>query len=394
MKTRHIALLTVFLACLSCTQEDRQGQAIRPLNQEPLKVELSDLVDSVHYIALETSGSCLLGEVAKARRAGDYYLVRDQFGLYAFDGNGKFVTEIGRKGKGHREYTRLDNFFVDDKRQLIGLVCNHEQEIMYYTYDGEYHHTVRIAADNTGIAFVLADASGNLIACYPLPNDYEAAPFEYKELREYGDTLSGRPLLPAKRLTTKDIYYEFLTLPMTNHRGTTLLLSALSHDLYAYHDGATDLELRFAPKKPTPSDSYLEQHEGENFMDLREAIRASGMSVGFTAIQSDGTYLFLSDPNEGILIWDGERCVQVKSVFDEKRGHYFTDLVQTGGCSDEHLGLYDAHFLSQQKEKAPSRDRKWNALVRSIQETDNPVLYRFAFKKNLIDHLADKYGPF
>ena len=123
----YVSIVLAGLALDSCKEESQSFGVVKVKivnKDEPIKVELSDLVDSVHYTVLETSDSCLLGEIEDVKKVAGYYFVRDNFGLYAFDDKGRFVNEISHKGNGHEEYVNLDNFYIDESRGLVGLVCN------------------------------------------------------------------------------------------------------------------------------------------------------------------------------------------------------------------------------------------------------------------------------
>ena len=394
MKIRYFALTICFslLCCLSCTRNERQHETITPLNDSPLEVDLYDLVDTVLYVPLETSDSCLLGDVIQAKKIEGYYVVRDNSGVYTFDEDGCFVSEIGRKGRGEHEYISLNNFYVDERRRLIGLICNASSKVMYYTYDGKYEYTIPISKEDSGMSFMSETSDGNLLAYYPLPNDIDDVQSEYKRIYKDGGKLRGASLLPMKDVTTKDVLYSFFSYPMVNHHDSTLLLSVLSHDVYAYRGGQLHCAYRFDLPKALPDDGYLERYEKENFYEVREKIKRDGMSVGLTAIQSDGDYLFLSVNDEYMLVWDGGRCVLVGMVHDEGKNQYFPNLALSGGCSDDCLGAYHAYDILQMKVAPHCRNRAFRELAKSISAHDNPVLYRFVFKKDLVDRLADEYG--
>lgn len=89
-------------------------------------------------------------------------------GLYVFDDKGKFIKEISQKGNGNKEYVYLDNFFLDKERNLVGLICNSSRKIMFFTYNGIYHSTVRMKEEDCGISHIIQCPNQGLIAYYPL----------------------------------------------------------------------------------------------------------------------------------------------------------------------------------------------------------------------------------
>ena len=102
-------------------------------------------------------------------------------------------------------------------------------------------------------------------------------------------------------------------------------------------------------------------------------------------------YNGFSEEEVQTLIWDGRQSVLIHNTYDSERNFHFPNIALTGGCSDENIGFYNADILCQQKKQLPTRSQTFNRIVQSIKEEDNPVLYRFIFKKDLINHISMKY---
>lgn len=81
------------------TPTNESHLSLNVINKDkPVNVELRDIVDSIQYTVLESSASCMLGEITRVKKTDGYYFVRDDFGLYAFDEEGHFINEISQKG--------------------------------------------------------------------------------------------------------------------------------------------------------------------------------------------------------------------------------------------------------------------------------------------------------
>lgn len=374
------------------TPTNESHLSLNVINKDkPVNVELRDIVDSIQYTVLESSASCMLGEITRVKKTDGYYFVRDDFGLYAFDEEGHFINEISQKGNGNKEYVHLENFYIDEQQKAIGLICNPSPKIMFFSYDGEYLSTVRLPEEDGGIHSIMKSPDQDLLAYYPMPNDYIKIEHEYKKVEIKGNRLKTFPLLTMKDLTTKDIHYAFSACPMAIYKDTCYLLSVLSHNLYAYKNGEIKHAYQFDWAKQLPSTKFLKECRNENFYDLKEKIQESGMSIGFTDIQANKDYMFISVNNENTLIWDGRQSVLIHNTYDSERNFHFPNIALTGGCSDENIGFYNADILCQQKKQLPTRSQTFNRIVQSIKEEDNPVLYRFIFKKDLINHISMKY---
>ena len=125
----------------SSNADSQNGLVTFHLNAPPSKVEpllLSELADSVSYVALETTKETLTD---KAIQCGDrYYTIINEERLLCFDIKGKYLHQIGRRGKGPEEYTWLDNyscFKVDSETNWV--YCNsYDKRTQVYDENGKF----------------------------------------------------------------------------------------------------------------------------------------------------------------------------------------------------------------------------------------------------------------
>lgn len=93
--------------------------------------KLSQLIDSVVYIPLETAENCLIGRISKIVYGERCFYILDDTAncLFKFDESGGYLTKYDRVGKGPLEYLKISDFNLDrtgacyvlDSRQIIKL---------------------------------------------------------------------------------------------------------------------------------------------------------------------------------------------------------------------------------------------------------------------------------
>ena len=69
-------IVTVIILMSSCRQQPLPNglEAINIINKDrPIELDIYDMVDSISYIPFETSEKCLLGELQRTKRDGDFY---------------------------------------------------------------------------------------------------------------------------------------------------------------------------------------------------------------------------------------------------------------------------------------------------------------------------------
>ena len=79
--------LAIASVALSCGRDKPRDVPMMDIinSDTPLEVTMADLVDSTHYVALETSDESILGNILSAVDAGVCYVVKDERNLYTFD---------------------------------------------------------------------------------------------------------------------------------------------------------------------------------------------------------------------------------------------------------------------------------------------------------------------
>lgn len=389
-------IMIIFLTMSSCQRQvsNHKGdvEIVDVLNRNnPIQINLYDIVDSVKYVPLRTS-ECLLSDIECIKNDGNFYFVKDSRGLFVFDEEGYFINEISHRGIGPDEYVYSDNFYLDRDNKLVCLICNSMRKILQYTYSGTYFNTIQLDAKDANIESALMCGEGELIAYYPLPNNYSQSKSEYSVFRIKNNSFIGETLLKAKEIGTQNIHYPFLHYPVALLDNQCIFISALSNELFVYQGGQIMPGYYVNIPENEPSEDFIEEHKDLNFFELIETLKKSNIGWGITAVESSSDYLFMSISNKSTLIWDKKRSIQISNIYDPNLNLY-SDLLLPGGVSDEHLGFYSADFLYANKELIlKGNDRFLAKLVGNLLEDDNPVVYQYYFKKNAIDILIEKYG--
>jgi hypothetical protein len=118
------------------------------LNQDPnnfRKVPLSEVADSIQYIALETSEECFFSSARKIVLTPDFIFIHDFDGLFKFDRKGKFICKIGSKGNGPGEYKNIRTFTADPDKELLFVIFHWKHMIAIYNFDGEYIKSIKFS---------------------------------------------------------------------------------------------------------------------------------------------------------------------------------------------------------------------------------------------------------
>jgi hypothetical protein len=98
-----------------------------------------NLIDSVHYVKLETNDNCLFGTINKIKIINDTIYLGDMNNtkaIYAFSLTGKFLYKISKVGKGPGEYVYPVDFGILNKHIVIydDKLC----KLLFFTKEGKF----------------------------------------------------------------------------------------------------------------------------------------------------------------------------------------------------------------------------------------------------------------
>ncbi len=155
MRKNFIFILIVATICACCqsdlvtTSEAIIIDSAKLINKK--KTFMSSIMEISNVIPLETSDSCLLGEVEKiVKRNGVIYVKSRNSSLTLFDEKGHFLHTVGKIGTGPEDYSMLVDFDIKNKNIYV-LTVN---KIQVYNQDGAWIKTISLNLNASGIRLV------------------------------------------------------------------------------------------------------------------------------------------------------------------------------------------------------------------------------------------------
>ncbi len=168
MKTHlSIILLSLLLLTAGCGQKSRDGglpviDVVGNLGTYR-QIPMSELIEDVEYIPLETAPNFLIGRHDHVRVTTDYILVGSFNYCYVFTREGKFISNIGHVGRGPGEYGMIAGVAVDEERIYINDLY---ASILEYSWEGKYVRAIGKPTVHEGEYYQAR--AGNI---FPLGND-------------------------------------------------------------------------------------------------------------------------------------------------------------------------------------------------------------------------------
>lgn len=103
-------------------------------------VSMDTFAYDVSYISPEATDGSYMNSYDKIIVCGDTLFILDkgkgQEAIFSFNRQGKFLFKIDRRGKGPGEYLNIDDFYVNYKSGIIGVLC--QSRILKYNFHGDF----------------------------------------------------------------------------------------------------------------------------------------------------------------------------------------------------------------------------------------------------------------
>lgn len=160
---RYISIIIACVVLTNCADNTDHTESIKTIDAEnsiTSEIRLSDIVDTIEYIKLETNESCLIGSITKIVPFGDSLLICDRFtgrSAYIFGRDGRFINKIGARGNGPGEYTELHDVAIDRHGKRIFILDTAGYNLLIYSTDGNFIKSIRLEYPTYLIAYLKDD---------------------------------------------------------------------------------------------------------------------------------------------------------------------------------------------------------------------------------------------
>lgn len=140
-----IGILFSFIGWQSCTpgqnikiNSDRSIVISRGQCNIVEEVHSAALIDQIKYVPLETHEKCLLKDIQKIKYQDSTLFIYDGRAIYAFSNEGRFIAQIGERGRSGNEYNTISAFFLNRYRKSIILIDGYTRKALEYDYSGNF----------------------------------------------------------------------------------------------------------------------------------------------------------------------------------------------------------------------------------------------------------------
>lgn len=378
---KHFNLCILLTALLmSCTQSSKKlnNIPIIDFNQEQ-NVDVSDMLE-IDFIKLETGENCLINKsIIQIEFLDDKIFVLsggESSSLLVFDRSGKFITSIGKRGQGPREFLIITSFSVNMSGNILSIVDAAQMKVINYS--------------TKSYEFISEQKTSNYtFLCFEYLSEDRIV---WSNIEEHNNNAAWNFIVADtnQKYINKYVKKEFIT---GYHTGPLKNMYKYNNELYAYpayqavpivyrlSESSADPVYRLQlGKYKLPPKNYLEKISGGN-VNFLATLNQSDYVYNFSVFESKNTlcvYYLVSE------VWH----IGIYSKSTGKGYNYTVEEFQKMlkiGKVDQILGIINDYVagallpvdLFEMKVNGYKFSQKLQGLLTESKDDDNPILFLF-----------------
>ena len=213
------------MSCKKGSEKTTDSLMIEINYNSTLFLKLSEYIETVKSIKLETSENCIIGEIKKVQIFKENIYILDDVSnsLYLFDKFGKFINKLDKVGQGPGEYITMMDFEVNDS----GIYALDVSSRSINQYDFDLNHIRKIPFPFASINF--HPLNDTLFYIYNEPvsfSDYHMI----TEVNNEGEVLDN--LFPVKQQTKEPFYWASYNSVFQTYKGDAYFSPRYNNTIY------------------------------------------------------------------------------------------------------------------------------------------------------------------
>ena len=398
IKQAFLLLISILATILvsSCSSGDNSSDVsigakiigIDPNSQRNGKILLSDIIDSITYIPLETNENFMLGTIRKNFICSENYILFDNtdYKKYLFSRSGKYIAQIGNVGAGPGEYLYYGTHkaHIDEKNSQVIIVTSYPRRSMYYDFNGKFLKSIPLPFEN-----LIGDIeyyNSNIYNFYLVKeSNMGKVPYTYTVLDTAFNIITQKikPVQFSRKLESFGVSAIPLFSQYMYNNQVHIMENMLNDTLYMVNDDFT-----FVPKYIFNSGKYGVTADIRGDNGIRFLQKSNDCVMLYSMFETDDNLFILYE-------YQGK---SIPICFNKKENKVVRITASSSGIPNDYDGgldfwpqyqnnkqliaFYDAHKLIEHKKNANKYNLKgseeslfrFDKMVSNLESDDNPVI--------------------
>jgi len=352
-------------------------------------IRLSQIASKVEYIQLETNNECLLSSQARYFFVDSLIFVDNMDHILKFNSHGKFLTKIGRPGRGPGEIQTIADISIIPSKRQIAVQLLESRKLVYFSFDGKFikneSHPYR------GLVKKLDDGNSLIWDGGPI----KWTKFTFLLTNEKEDTLSVIPnyktiinksniaVSPAYSFIERFYYFDKRLFFKDDFNDTVYYMNAGKiQPAYSINLGKYKLPESLRPESLEPSNIKLFYQKASNFYYCCVLETSNKIFlVSHNYYRDIPKYILYDKPSHLGNLMNNNENISTGIVNDWDGG---LDFWPTGNITDNKIFM-PINMMDLKKEfeksksaknsiKFPDRQKDLSKILSNSDNTDNPII--------------------
>ena len=371
-------ILSIALTSCKSSEKDESITKVEVENSKPSTFKLSDIgAIDIDYIPLETKKESLITKISNFISDGDDFYVETVAGVLKFDSNGKFVSNIGKRGRGPQEYLTCADISIDTLKNIY-ILSVIQKKIFVYDNQGNFLQTIETSE---GVTDIICFNKG--ILCYSrngygnIENSFHIVSYTGKQIKAFPNKYKFEPLKNGVLFPDEYLDYKW--------NNQIFIKEKYSDTIFSFSN------MQFTPKIILDrGDKTMKISVKRDIKGIDDMLKLRGKYTIDNTLLCFGNYLYLSyeyDKRIFLFLYNFANETQYfinaeegfKNNFDCGLNFYpRTTLDDNSIASWVSPKKLKAHIVSETFKNStpiyPVRKKALEKLANSLDENDNPVL--------------------
>ncbi|MDR3245646.1 MAG: 6-bladed beta-propeller [Prevotellaceae bacterium] len=356
-------------------------------NPKDAALKTPPIYKSVDIVPLEITSDCVIGEIQTVETCDSMIFVSDQYALYVFNKEGKFLNKIGNKGEGPDEYIGFNAFYLDKQNKTVIILDAGKPKCLRHDFSGKFLNSIPLEQGITNmVQQAKIDKNGDIMLNYMLFYQMHIA---YRVITgEKEKKVKEMPEISYNPIKTTNYGQSLSRNHMTNtDDGDIDFIMPLCDTVFSYSDGKIKTKyIVDLPAPMPPREKFICSAPDNSFITILSKFCADGYFSGFFSIFETKDHIYLEYKYKGIFsaYYLGNKNTLKGnyhvSVYNKTISEipFFRVIHSTDDVFVSIESPYNLLVIKDALEESAEL-KKFRDILKSLDEEDNPVLFFYHF---------------
>ena len=389
-----IPIVLLICSCYSCATDKKEENIsridLKSFEETTLKFKDKTFFQNCFLVKLEASEKSMLGRINQVEVFKEYIYIHDgqTSRILIFDKSGKYLSDVGSKGRGPEEYVSASIFFINPYDKSVNVIDPLNSNVIKYSLTGKFINKIKYENSNMSFVNKITMINENELFCYSTINWRDDAAFSVLNATDLSlkETILSYPYRSEKQMNT-----NLYPTPFSFNDGKVIFITPFSNQLLSYKNGETEPYIYVDNDKEEISSELLStklKANDDDFTSVMSQVADEGKyNTGISTIYENSRFLYCEYRVErhqaAMILWDKK----------EKKGFFIkpatglnfhgmaTVYENTAVCVLHELTIasYQDRISKDENAKALYPKELLDVLNSYNKEVDNPILVFYEF---------------